>query len=228
MVRVSGKVSLLSIAFVTMMTAACATSGARPQPFPGAPNPFSAPATADPATSVTGATPPATSPVPATNSDTTSPATVLPVLIPPVGTDTAATSDGTASAGSAGRKADALLKTALKFQGTRYRLGGDSPASGFDCSGFVRFVFEQYQIELPRTVVEQYSVGKKVKTADVKAGDLLFFSTTAKGATHVGIALGAANPGEFVHAPGAGGSVRIEHFDTAYWSTKLVGIRRVF
>jgi cell wall-associated NlpC family hydrolase len=119
------------------------------------------------------------------------------------------------------------MKTALELQGTRYRLGGDSPESGFDCSGFVRFVFEQQQIELPRTVAEQYAVGKKVSLDDIREGDLLFFSTTAKGPTHVGIALGPDRPGEFVHAPDAGGSVRTEHFDTGYWRPKLVGVRRV-
>lgn len=125
------------------------------------------------------------------------------------------------------RQLDAVMKTALGLQGTRYRPGGDTPSSGFDCSGFVRYVFEAHAIDVPRTVAEQYQMGRKVKIEDIRKGDLLFFATTAKGPTHVGIALGPASLGEFVHAPGSGGAVRVEHFDTAYWRRKLIGIRRI-
>lgn len=119
------------------------------------------------------------------------------------------------------------MKTALAQQGRHYRLGGETPASGFDCSGLVRYAFEQHQIELPRTVSEQYHAGRKIAIEDIRKGDLLFFATTAKGPTHVGIALGPASLGEFVHAPGSGGTVRIERFDTAYWRRKLIGVRRI-
>jgi cell wall-associated NlpC family hydrolase len=124
--------------------------------------------------------------------------------------------------------ADAIVQLALGFQGVRYRLGGEQPSSGFDCSGLVRYVFEQYHVEVPRTVAEQYQQGRHIAAADVQAGDLLFFTTIGPGATHVGIALGTAGPGEFVHAPGEGGVVRIEHFDSSYWRSRLVGVRRVF
>lgn len=123
---------------------------------------------------------------------------------------------------------DAIVQDALVYQGVRYRLGGEDPTSGFDCSGLVRFVFEQHHMVVPRTVAEQYQRGRHVAVADVRAGDLLFFTTTGRGATHVGIALGTAGPGEFVHAPGEGGAVRIERFDTPYWRSRLVGVRRVF
>ena len=119
------------------------------------------------------------------------------------------------------------MKTALALRGTHYRIGGETPAAGFDCSGFVRYVFEKHQVGVPRTVAEQYAFGRKVKIEEIREGDLLFFATTAKGPTHVGIAIGPAGPGEFVHAPGSGGAVRVEHFDTAYWRNKLVGVRRV-
>lgn len=124
--------------------------------------------------------------------------------------------------------ADSVVQMALGFQGVPYRLGGEVPASGFDCSGLVRYVFEQYHVDVPRTVAEQYQQGRHVAVADVQAGDLLFFTTIGPGATHVGIALGAAGPGEFVHAPGDGGVVRIEHFDSSYWRSRLVGVRRLF
>jgi cell wall-associated NlpC family hydrolase len=120
-----------------------------------------------------------------------------------------------------------VIETALRLQGTRYRLGGATPQAGFDCSGFVRYVFEQHEIEVPRTVAEQYAAGERVDRDQVQRGDLLFFSTTAPGPTHVGIALGGDQPGRFVHAPGSGGSVRVERFDTPYWRSRLLSIRRV-
>jgi cell wall-associated NlpC family hydrolase len=123
---------------------------------------------------------------------------------------------------------DALVQLALGLQGVPYRLGGEEPGGGFDCSGLVRYVFEQYRVDLPRTVAEQYQSGRRVKIDDVQAGDLLFFSTIGPGATHVGIALGPAGLGEFVHAPGEGGAVRVEHFDAPYWRSRLVGVRRLF
>ena len=123
---------------------------------------------------------------------------------------------------------DALVQMALGFQGVPYRLGGEDPGAGFDCSGLVRYVFEHYQVDVPRTVAEQYQSGRRVPIDDVQAGDLLFFTTIGPGATHVGIALGPSGPGEFVHAPGDGGAVRVEHFDSPYWRSRLVGVRRLF
>ena len=123
---------------------------------------------------------------------------------------------------------DAIVQMAIGFLGVPYRLGGEDPAAGFDCSGLVRYVFEHYQVDVPRTVAEQYQFGRRVPIDDVQAGDLIFFSTIGPGATHVGIALGPASPGEFVHAPGDGGAVRVEHFDTPYWRSRLVGVRRLF
>jgi cell wall-associated NlpC family hydrolase len=121
----------------------------------------------------------------------------------------------------------ALLDTALALRGTAYRLGGQDPDTGFDCSGLVRYVFAQHAIDVPRTVTEQFAAGTSIAQDDVRAGDLLFFSTTASGPTHVGIALGPLTPGEFVHAPGTGSAVRIERFETPYWRARFVGAKRV-
>ena len=121
-----------------------------------------------------------------------------------------------------------LLDTAVGLRGISYRLGGEDPASGFDCSGFVRYVFAQHQVAMPRTVVEQFASAQDVAPDDVAAGDLLFFSTIGPGPTHVGIALGPLAQGEFVHAPGTGGAVRIERFDTPYWRARWVGAKRPF
>src|SRR5690606_12059792 len=119
-----------------------------------------------------------------------------------------------------------LLQTAVSLLGSPYRFGGTTPQSGFDCSGFVRYVFEQYRMEVPRTAAEQFRVGRDVAAASVASGDLIFFSTTGPGATHVGIVLDP-DAHTFVHAPGTGAVVRIERFDTPYWNSRTLGVRRL-
>jgi cell wall-associated NlpC family hydrolase len=118
-----------------------------------------------------------------------------------------------------------LIRTATDLRGVRYQLGGDSPSLGFDCSGFVQYVFSLNHVELPRTVSDQYSLGSWVRLDDIREGDLVFFSTTGAGASHVGLAIGS---GEFIHAPGAAGTVRVERLDVAYWHNRLVGVKRLF
>jgi cell wall-associated NlpC family hydrolase len=113
--------------------------------------------------------------------------------------------------------------TALELRGTPYRNGGADP-SGFDCSGFVQYVFAQHGIFVPRKVIEQFRQGKDVQATQIEAGDLVFFTTVAPGASHVGIALGGDT---FVHAPSTTGEVRIERLSAPYWSTRFVGARRV-
>lgn len=119
-----------------------------------------------------------------------------------------------------------LVDTALGLRGVPYRLGGDSPRSGLDCSGLVRYVFAQHGIDLPRTVAEQHRVGRRVGLDQIAAGDLIFFTTTGPGATHVGIALGGGSAA-FVHAPAFGGEVRVERFDGSYWRPRIVDVRRI-
>ena len=128
---------------------------------------------------------------------------------------------------------DAVVQSALSLQGIRYRLGGQDPRSGLDCSGLVRYVFLQQNVALPRTVDEQFGAGRSVAFDQIQAGDLLFFATTKTGlqtgsATHVGIAAGPPALGEFVHAPGSGGAVRVDRFDAPYWRARWVGARRLF
>ncbi len=117
-----------------------------------------------------------------------------------------------------------VLQTAYGLRGINYRLGGGFPADGFDCSGFVRYVFARNHVDVPRTVTEQFSVGSSVRLKDVREGDLVFFSTIAPGATHVGLVL---DRDTFIHAPGAGGVVRIERLTAPYWHERVVGVRRV-
>ena len=116
----------------------------------------------------------------------------------------------------------ALVGTALTLRGAPYRDGGSDP-SGFDCSGFVTYVFAQRGLFVPRTVAEQFQVGQSVPPASIEPGDLVFFSTTAPGPSHVGIAIGG---GEFVHAPSSAGVVRVEHLGASYWASRFVGARR--
>ncbi|MSO83192.1 MAG: NlpC/P60 family protein [Acidobacteria bacterium] len=117
----------------------------------------------------------------------------------------------------------AVVAAALGFQGIPYRNGGSDP-SGFDCSGFVQYVFARVGTFLPREVRDQYEVGREIDFQDVQAGDLIFFETVSRGASHVGIALG---DGRFVHAPSSRGVVRVEPYTASYWARRFVGARRV-
>lgn len=116
-----------------------------------------------------------------------------------------------------------VVVTALGFRGVPYVHGGTDP-SGFDCSGFVQYVFARHGTQLPREAHDQYRVGQRVDVHEVKAGDLLFFQTVSPGASHVGVAIGDR---QFVHAPSSRGVVRVERYDSAYWASRLVGARRV-
>ncbi len=118
----------------------------------------------------------------------------------------------------------ALAGTALLYQGVPYRNGGSDPANGFDCSGLVWFVYAQHGRQVPRTVAELFRAGEAVDPADLQPGDLVFFATAGRGASHVGIALGGDR---FVHAPSSSGEVRVERLAADYWATRFVGIRRM-
>lgn len=113
--------------------------------------------------------------------------------------------------------------TALALRGAPYKNGGADP-NGFDCSGFTWYVFGRHGITLPRDVREQFRMGKAVKSGRLAAGDLIFFSTVAPGASHVAIAIGGD---EFVHAPSSSGVVRVERLSAGYWRPRLVGARRI-
>jgi cell wall-associated NlpC family hydrolase len=125
--------------------------------------------------------------------------------------------------GAVGTSGYVVTGTALALRGSRYRDGGTDP-SGFDCSGFVWYVFGQHGIALPRTVSDQYQAGMAVSADRLEPGDLVFFSTIAPGASHVGIAIGGD---EFVHAPSGHGEVRVERLSSSYWASRFIGARRV-
>jgi cell wall-associated NlpC family hydrolase len=112
---------------------------------------------------------------------------------------------------------------ALALRGAPYRNGGAEP-DGFDCSGFTRYVFGQFGIALPRDTRRQYGEGRSIEMEDLAAGDLVFFSTTARGPSHVAIAIDREH---FVHAPSSSGVVRVERMGSSYWSRRYIGARRL-
>ncbi len=126
--------------------------------------------------------------------------------------------------GPAGRASGAaVLAEARTYTGVAYRSGGASPA-GFDCSGFVQYLFGQVGVRLPRTAAQQYEVGRTIRERAITAGDLVFFRTEGRRISHVGIATG---DGGFIHAPNARSRVRIDRLDAGYWSDRYAGARRI-
>lgn len=115
-----------------------------------------------------------------------------------------------------------LMDDALSLLGVPYAFGGSS-RSGFDCSGYTQYVFKGSGIALPRTTTEQFKVGFSVSRGKLQVGDLVFFSTYAPGASHVGIYIGG---GRFVGADSNHG-VSISNLDDSYYSSRYLGARRV-
>src|SRR5262245_31043621 len=116
-----------------------------------------------------------------------------------------------------------LVGTALDLRGTPYKDGGTDP-NGFDCSGFTQYVFARYGVPLPREVRDQFKTGRPIDRKALEPGDLIFFTTTEPGASHVGIAVGGD---AFIHAPSTAGGVRGERISSNYWAARFVGGRRV-
>jgi cell wall-associated NlpC family hydrolase len=122
-------------------------------------------------------------------------------------------------------KASQLVVGALGFLGVRYRRGGNDVETGFDCSGFVRAIFQQTAgLLLPRRASEQAAATEKIDKSDLKPGDLVFFNTMRRAFSHVGIYVGN---GKFIHAPKPGGEVRVEDLGASYWAKRFDGARRV-
>lgn len=121
--------------------------------------------------------------------------------------------------------AQELVLRALTFVGVSYRRGGESPETGFDCSGLVRHVFrEAVGLVLPRTSRDISRLGENIRPDELQPGDLVFFNTLRRGFSHVGIYLGEHR---FVHAPASGGEVRVEDMRQNYWSKRFNGARRI-
>lgn len=118
-----------------------------------------------------------------------------------------------------------LISTAMGFLGVPYRRGGTSAVTGFDCSGFVKTVYQDtLGLVLPRVAAQQAANTEKVAGNDLQPGDLVFFNTMRRAFSHVGIYIG---DGKFVHAPRSGAEVRIESLSESYWKKRFNGARRV-
>jgi len=115
-----------------------------------------------------------------------------------------------------------IVELAKTFMGVPYVFGGTTP-SGFDCSGFLQYVFKQYGINIPRLADEQYLLGKSVKTSQLSVGDLVFFTTYLEGASHCGFYVGN---GQFLHTSSSKG-VRIDSLDNEYWRPRFIGGKKI-
>lgn len=118
-----------------------------------------------------------------------------------------------------------IVEEAHTMIGVPYRWGGNDPAKGIDCSGFVRYVFQKTTgLLLPRQSAQISKKGSAVAESDLSPGDLVFFNTPRGRATHVGIYLGS---NQFIHAPRTGAFVRVESLNSSYWSSRYFGARRI-
>lgn len=117
-----------------------------------------------------------------------------------------------------------LLDYALSFLGTRYRWSGESPDTGFDCSGFTKFIFGRFGCSLPHSAAEQVSCGMPVERGELSPGDLLLFRTLGPRIDHAAIYCGG---GKFIHASSRGGCVRVDSLDEEFWDTHFVAARRL-
>ena len=123
-----------------------------------------------------------------------------------------------------GSQASDLVVNAMGFLGVPYKRGG-STTNGFDCSGFVRAMYENtLGLVLPHNAKAQAAATQTIDKAELQPGDLVFFNTLRKTFSHVGIYVGE---GRFIHSPRAGGEVRIENLSDSYWRNRFNGARRV-
>ncbi|PUE12767.1 C40 family peptidase [Limnohabitans sp. T6-20] len=126
---------------------------------------------------------------------------------------------------SVGEKTNQMLGQAMTLLGVPYKRGGNTVETGFDCSGFVRHMYEtSIGRLLPRRAEEQAAVTDKIDRNDLHPGDLVFFNTMRRTFSHVGIYIG---DGKFIHSPSSGKSVRVDDLRAAYWTKRFTGARRV-
>ena len=119
-----------------------------------------------------------------------------------------------------------VVQVAQQYLGSRYVMGGSSPSSGFDCSGFTSYVYGQCGVHISRTSYTQANEGTAVDKANLQAGDLLLFKTNGAngGISHVGIYVGN---GQFIHAANPSRGVVYDTINSGYYNTNYAGARRV-
>lgn len=114
---------------------------------------------------------------------------------------------------------------ALSLTGIKYKYGGNSPETGFDCSGFVRYVFQQAaSMTLPHNTRALSRLGQSIPVEQLQPGDLVFFNTLKATFSHVGIYVG---DNRFIHAPSAGGTINVVNMNDSYWAKRFNGARRM-
>lgn len=122
-------------------------------------------------------------------------------------------------------RASDLVSNAMGFLGVPYKRGGNSVETGFDCSGFVRAMYEQtVGLLLPRRADQQAAATQIIDKKELQPGDLVFFNTMRRSFSHVGIYVG---DGKFIHAPRSGTEIRVEDMGISYWARRFNGARRV-
>jgi cell wall-associated NlpC family hydrolase len=122
-------------------------------------------------------------------------------------------------------QASELVVNAMGFLGVPYKRGGNSAETGFDCSGFVRAMYEQtVGLLLPRRADQQAAATQVIDKKELQPGDLVFFNTMRRNFSHVGIYVG---DGKFIHSPRSGSEIRVEDMGVAYWKRRFNGARRV-
>ncbi len=122
-------------------------------------------------------------------------------------------------------KASELVVNAMGFLGVPYRRGGNSVETGFDCSGFVKAMYQQtVGLVLPRSADQQAAATQSIDKSELRPGDLVFFNTMQRAFSHVGIYIG---DNKFIHSPKPGAEVRVEDMGVSYWKTRFTGARRV-
>jgi cell wall-associated NlpC family hydrolase len=122
-------------------------------------------------------------------------------------------------------KTETLINNAMQLIGVRYRWGGNTPQSGLDCSGFVRYVFnDTFGFLLPRKSAQMSKVGLQIGKEELRPGDLVFFNTMRHAFSHVGIYVG---DNKFIHAPSKGKSIRVDDMTKVYWEKRYNGARRL-
>lgn len=124
---------------------------------------------------------------------------------------------------SSGIKSTQVVSVASSVIGTKYVYGGTT-TKGFDCSGFIGYVFKNVGVSLPRTSAGMYASGTSVAKKNLKAGDLVFFNTSGKGVSHAGIYIGN---GKFAHSSSSKGVMISKLNDPYYWGSKYIGAKRV-
>ena len=126
---------------------------------------------------------------------------------------------------SVSNKASELVFNAMGFLGVPYKRGGNTVETGFDCSGFVRAMYQQsIGLILPRRAEQQAAATQNIDRSELKPGDLVFFNTMRRTFSHVGIYVGE---GRFIHSPKPGAEVRVENMSVSYWANRFDGARRV-